>query len=184
MTFWIRHLTLLVLCVVVPLGAALVVDTESEVSRAQRAGATAAKLAANSVGQRLQLDAHTKVGEAMVVSRKITDQSLDEDLIKGFGRKKEQAAESLKKMLDESAVGGFAWMVNAEGKIIFTDGMTAVPDSPRLIAGHPLFRKTQEGFAVDGVWEEGGKLSVVGAVPLIREGRAEGALMIGKRIDS
>src|SRR5687767_8933992 len=101
MTFWIRHLTLVILCVIVPLGAALYVDTESEISRAKRAGATAARLGERSLSQSLKLDAHQNVGNAMAIARRIAEAEVLEDLSGNRGQTKKKAAlEGLAKELE------------------------------------------------------------------------------------
>src|SRR5687767_13149932 len=121
MTFWIRHLTLVILCVVVPLGAALYVDTESEINRAKRAGSTAARLGERSLSQSLKLDAHQNVRGAMGVARKIAEGELLYDLTRGGQTKKKAAIEELTKLLDDAAKNGFAWVVDPTGKIIFAN---------------------------------------------------------------
>ncbi len=182
MTFWIRHLTLLILCVVVPLGAALYVDTASEISRAERAGATAAKLADRSLSQSLRLDAHQEVGRALVLAREIGNAAILDDLGRS-GRRKDTAVQSAHELLAANAEGGFVWLIDAEGRIVLTDQASDVPETPRVIVGHPLFRRTQQGFALDGFWDERGKLSLVSAAPVVKDGRAEGAVLIARTVN-
>jgi hypothetical protein len=183
MTFWIRHLTLVILCVVVPLGAALYVDTESEIVRAKRGGATAARLGERSLSQTLRLDAHQTVGSARLLARKIAEESLLEDAVRGGQTKKKAALENLALLVEANGRNGFAWIVDGAGKIVFANGMTDIAESPRSIVGHPLFARTQQGFALDGFWEEGGKIAHVGAAPITKDGRAEGAVLIARTLD-
>lgn len=184
MTFWIRHITLLVLCVVVPFGAALYVDTLSEIDRAQEAGATAAKLSERSLSQSLRLDAHRAVGAALTVAGKAADAGLLEGLASRNPRRRENAVEAANEILSEAAPkGGFAWLLDEEGRIVAKNGMTEPEETPRAITGHPLFVKTQLGHALDGFWVEGG-LSLVGAAPLSPDGRAAGAVLLGRPVDA
>lgn len=184
MTFWIRHITLLLLCVVVPFGAALYVDTLSEIDRAQEAGGTAAKLSERSLGQSLRLDAHRTVGTALTAAGKAADADLIDDLASRNKRRRETAAQAAEEILSKVAPkGGFAWLLDQDGTIVWRNGMTEPEESPRSIAGHPLFLKTQLGYALDGFWVEEG-LSLVGAAPLSPDGRAAGAVMIGRPVNA
>src|SRR5687767_8708656 len=87
MRFWIGHALLLLLCVVLPFGAALYVDTQSEIRRASQAGAVAARLAGQNLESRLTLDAHQAVKDALSVAQRIADRDLIGEATRGKERR-------------------------------------------------------------------------------------------------
>src|SRR6185295_12594834 len=76
MRFWIGQAVLLFLCVVLPFTAAIYVDTQSEIRRAEQAGAVAARLAGQNLESRLRLEAHDTVNKALNVAQKIGERDL------------------------------------------------------------------------------------------------------------
>ena len=71
MQFWIRHLILLLLCVVLPFSAALYFDTQREVERAETAGKARAKQAAERLSGELELRAKARVTDALALAHNV-----------------------------------------------------------------------------------------------------------------
>src|SRR5215470_8731344 len=118
MAFWIRHIFLIVACVVVPFVAALYVDTNSEIRRTERAGEIAGRLAIQGLEARLTLDAHGRVSRAISLAQRLEDRDLIGELTR-TGPKKETALATVVDMLNESApAGGFAWLVDEQGTVV------------------------------------------------------------------
>jgi hypothetical protein len=183
MRFWIGHAVLLLLCVVLPFGAGLYVDTHSEVRRAQVAGTVAARLAGQNLESRMTLAAHEAVKSALALAQKVADRDLIGETNKSKDRR-DAAVAQLEEMLSaETPQGGFAWLVDETGAIVAENGRKIAVDNPRRIGGHPLFRETQDGYAADGFWLEGTKVALAGAAPINVRGKAQGAVFIGVPID-
>lgn len=182
MRFWIGQVILLLTCVMLPFMAAIYVDTGSEIRRTQQAGSVAARLAAQNLESRLKLEAHDAVAIALTVAQRIADRDLVGETAKAKD-KRDAAIAQLETILAESTVpNGFAWFVDDNGFILAEHPKRGAGE-PRKISGHPLFRETQEGVALDGVWSEGGNVALVGAAPISVKGQAGGAVIVGVTID-
>lgn len=183
MRFWIGQAVLLLVCVVLPFTAAIYVDTQSEIRRAEQSGAVAARLAGQNLESRLKIEGYGAVNKALNVAQKISERDLIGEANKSKPRN-EAAIAGLEAILAESTeVGGFAWFLDETGAIVAEAGKKTPDTAPRRITGHPLFRETQEGFALDGFWIEEGRVALVGAAPVSVRGQAAGAVFIGTPID-
>src|SRR5215470_3408703 len=100
MAFWIRHIFLILACVVGPFVAALYVDTQSEIRRTERAGEIAGRLAIQGLEARLTLDAHTRVSHAITLAQRLEDRDLIGELAKN-GARKDIAFATITDVLDE-----------------------------------------------------------------------------------
>jgi hypothetical protein len=183
MRFWIGQVFLLLSCVVLPFVAAIYVDTGSEIRRAQQAGGVAVRLAAQNLESRLKLEAHDAVSLALTTAQKIADRDLVGEISKPKERR-DPAIAQLEALLAESTVpNGFAWFVDETGTIVAEHPKRADAGEPRRISGHPLYRETQEGVALDGVWAENGNVALVGAAPISVKDQASGAVIVGVSVD-
>ncbi len=181
MGFWIRHVFLLIVCVILPAGAALYSDAQLEKDQAGITGATAAQLAAQALRQRLTLEAHRSVGVALGVAQDLRDQ----DALAKLGRGGPAAFEAAKQVLVTVApASGFAWLVDAHGNILVANDMATPPEKPRSIVGHPIYVQTQLGYAVDGFWSVEGSVVMVAGAPIAGEGHAIGAVLVGRKVDA
>lgn len=180
MQFWLRHLFLVVACVVVPFGAALYVDTMSEVDRSQSLGVRAASLALDSLQARLELEAFQLIASAQELGERVMEDRRFEDLQRDtqFSLVAERLAQGVPK-------GGFAWLVDDSGQIVAQhDTPTRLaPDQIRSIAGHPAYQFTQLGLALDTFLIDDGRPYFVAAVPLVRDAAAEGAMIVGRPVN-
>jgi hypothetical protein len=185
MAFWIRHIFLIIACVVGPFVAALYVDTQSEVKRTEHAGEIAGRIAIQGLEARLRLNAHSRVSQAISLAQRLQDRDLVGELMRSGAARKEAAFATVVDMLNESAPsGGFAWVVDDQGAVVAKNGIRTPEDEPQRITGHPIFLETQEGNALDGIWRDVPKTNaLVGAAPLIVRGTAQGAVVIGQPID-
>ena len=183
MSFWTRHVVLMVLCVIAPFSAALYMDTSSTVEQAKKKSRRALQLAVPSLQLILQNEAYRAVSSAMSTARRTLDNGAYGNL-KRSGARRESAVKEISQLLGEAAPrGGFAWLVDAEGEVILADGQTALDDSPRSIRGHPVFQETRLGYALDGVWSSHRGLVQVAGAPLVDDGAIVGAILIGRPID-
>ncbi|MGF1511735.1 MAG: MXAN_5187 C-terminal domain-containing protein [Myxococcota bacterium] len=171
MAFWIRHVLIMLLCIVLPFGAALYLDTEAEISRSRQAGKVAAELAADGLKARLQLHAHQRIQSLRDLSRKVTEPS-----------RTQRAAESVSTLLKAAnPQDGFTWILSPVGELVTTqEGRSTVS---RSFAGHPVFLRTQHGDAFDTVWAADDRLYFMVATPLVVDGHAEGALLQATPLD-
>lgn len=184
MGFWLRHIILILACVVAPFTLALYFDTASEVKRVEHAGGGAAKLASQGLEARLTLLAHRTVSHAISVAQRIGDRDLVGELSKPSPRH-DASFSAVVAMLNEATPqgGGFAWLIDENGAIVGRNNLSVPETNLEKISGHPLFLETQEGYAVDGLWRDGqGQLALVGASPVVVHGQAQGALFIGQTI--
>lgn len=183
MRFWIGHLFLLLLCVVGPFGGGFYFDTLSQVERAQLAGSTGARLAAQNFETTMTLEAHRSVSNAVSVAQRVSDELLVAELTKP-GAKGKQAFAALSKILQESApAGGVAWLLDGEGRVIAENGQAELTEPTRSLIGHPLFIETQYGYALDATLMVGDRLLLVAVAPLSEKGTADGAVLIGRALD-
>lgn len=183
MRFWIRHIILIVLCVVLPLGAALYFDTASEKDRAREVGASTVRVASRGLETALSLRAHEEVARAMSLSQRITDLGALSDLSRGGSRGEDALAKTVALLDAASTDGHFAWVVDESGAVLLRNGQTAADEEPSSVAGHPMFVETQFGHALDGVWDDRERLVLAAAAPLVVDGAAAGAVVLGHEID-
>lgn len=181
MRFWIRHVFLLVLCVVLPAVAALYFDATLGADQSAHSGATAARLAGQALRGRLTLAAHRSVSGALGLAQNLRDQ----DALANIARGRPGAFESAREALAAVApAGGFAWLVDAEGHIVVAHDMEAAPETPRSIAGHPIYIQTELGYALDGFWSVSEPVVMVAAAPIAEGPNAAGAVLIGRQADA
>jgi hypothetical protein len=178
MTFWLRYLFFLALCIVAPLGFGFFVDTQSEVVRAQAAGDVAATSAVSALNAQLTLQAHRLVGRALTAAQAISDERL---LAKG--NKPDSLAKMVEAVNAEVDKEGFGWVADETGTIIARANKSDVGPAPAKITGHPLFVSTQRGFALDSLWAIGSKIYFVAAAPLVSDNEARGSVLLGSPID-
>lgn len=183
MRFWIRHIILIVLCVVLPLGAALYFDTESEKDRARGVGASTVQAALRGLESTLRLEAHDRVGGAITLSQRLTDFDVMRILGRGGSRGQAAFAQTVQLLDGAAPPGGFAWLVDGEGRVVVENGQTEPTETPRQVTGHPLFAATQSGNALDGVWSDVEGLTLAAGAPLVDGGAASGAVIVGYPID-
>lgn len=181
MRFWIRHVFLLVLCVVLPASAAVYFDAKLEADQAARSGATAARLAGQALRQRLTLGAHRAVSGALGLAQNLRDKSALENL----QRNRPEAFETTREALAAVApADGFAWLVDSQGQILVAHDMAQAPETPRSIAGHPIYVQTQQGYALDGFWSTSNPVVMVAAAPIAEGANTVGAVLIGRKADA
>ena len=182
MQFWIRHLVLLALCVVLPFGAAIYFDTHRELDRATAAGLARARIAGQGLKTQLELQTHKELAKVISVASEIEDRDILHGLERS-GSRGEASFIALRELLDQVAgAHGFAWYADPEGRVLVENGLDAIPAAPRTVLGHPLFVETQHGFALDGPWSDEGALTWVYAAPLNQDGVAAGAVLVGRKI--
>ena len=177
MQFWIRHLILLLLCVVLPFSAALYFDTQREVERAETAGKARAKQAAERLSGELELRAKARGTDALALAHNVGVLP-NLTVLEKTGARLEAAQVALRSLLDASVAetaDGFAWYVDAEGNVQGASGEPApTPETMRSVRGHPVFQQTQDGYALDALWSPAQPLTWVGAAPVTVDGAAAG----------
>jgi hypothetical protein len=184
MRFWIRHVFLVLACVVGPFIAAIFFDTASEIRRTRRASEIAGRLATQGLEARLTLDAHARTSQAITLAQGIGDRDLVGEVSKAIGSRKDAALTAVGEILGQvTPPGGFAWLIDEQGAVIARNGQKGPETDPLRITGHPLFVETQEGNALDGLWREGNRVSFVSAAPIVVRGQAQGAVFIAQPID-
>ncbi|MEE2901538.1 MAG: MXAN_5187 C-terminal domain-containing protein [Myxococcota bacterium] len=182
MGFWIRHCLLIAFCIILPSGLMLYQDTQASLERAAEAGEQSAKTVPSAVLSELRLEAHNQVNKALAVAQKVVDEGWLADT--SDPARMPSAIRNIKDLLAASAPKrGFAWMVDAQGNVLARNDQNGMDENPENIAGHPLFRETQSGYALDGLWSEGPLTYFTGAVPLNLNGAASGAIFIATPID-
>ncbi len=182
MAFWSRYIFVVAFCVVLPLLFAFYQDTQAAIGRSEAAGTQWAKSAPETMVARLTLEAHKTVATALSIASQVTDEKLLADLDRPARRP--IAIRSMISILNNhSTSGGFAWAVTKAGAVIARSGQTDVEEGPDHITGVPLFVSSQEGFALDGLYEHNGELHLVGAVPLVDGRAAAGAILVGKPLN-
>jgi hypothetical protein len=184
MSFWIRHGIFSALCIVLPFVAALYFDSGVAIERAQVEGASLVRVEVQGLETRLTLHAHRTVSEAVSLAQRVVAQELLAQLSRP-GPGAEAALTALVEALDAAVVpGGFAWILDAEGRSVAENGQKVRSDNPRSVVGHPIFQQTQRGFALDGIWSDHGGLMLAVGAPLVDQGRAAGAVLIGWPVDA
>ncbi|MEM1022267.1 MAG: MXAN_5187 C-terminal domain-containing protein [Myxococcota bacterium] len=174
MMFWVRHALLVILCIILPFGAALYLDTGAELSRSREVGERAARVAKDALSTQIKLQAHESLEQVTQVARRV-------GRVPGLTRF-EGASPALTEILQRAAQeGGFAWYVDPEGQVrarVGDDGQNV-----RSIRGRPSFVVTQRGISLDTIWLEDTQAYFVAASPVPVAGRAQGAVVIGQPVD-
>jgi len=182
MGFWIRHCLLIAFCIILPSVLMLYQDTQASLERAAEAGEQSARTVPSAVLSELRLEAHNQVNKALAVAQKVVDEGWLLDT--SDPARMPSAIRNIKDLLASSAPKqGFAWMIDAQGNVLARNDQNGVDENPENIAGHPLFRETQSGYALDGLWTQGPVTYFTGAVPLNLNGAASGAVFIATPID-
>ncbi|MEM7676442.1 MAG: MXAN_5187 C-terminal domain-containing protein, partial [Myxococcota bacterium] len=183
MTFWLRHSILLVLCVVAPFTAALYFDTTSTVEQAKETSRRSLQLAVPSLTLLLQNEAYRAVGSVTSAAQRTVASGSYRGLTRS-GSRRDEAVKNLVGLLAEIVPRrGFAWIVDAKGRVVLTDRSDGLEESPKSVQGHPVFVETQLGYALDGVWSAHDELVLVAAAPLLDDGEVTGALLVGRTVD-
>ncbi len=177
MMFWVRHALLIILCIILPFGAALYLDTGAELSRAREVGERAAQLAKDTLSSQLRLRAHESLAEVTQVARRVSRAS-------DLGQAGREAPGPGVKAILRAALGedGFACYVDPAGRILSSVGEGA--PAAESIRGRPSFVVTQRGISLDTVWSDEDGAHFVAASPVPVDTRANGAVFIGRPIDA
>ena len=183
MSFWIRHAVLVLCSVLVPFSIALYVDTTATIDRARETSRRALQLAVPGLQLILQNEAYRSVSSAVSTARRMLNDTQYADLRRGGSRARTAAQDVLQLLNEATPPGGFAWLINDDGRVVLASGQEAIDESPRSIRGHPLFVETQLGYALDGVWSSHQSLVQVAGAPLVESGVIKGAILIGRPID-
>jgi hypothetical protein len=181
MRFWTRHIFLVLLCVVLPLGAALYFDADREVDRVRLAGAASARLGSQAFQQRLTLEAHKEVSRAISLAQLMRNEESLDSLLRS--KAPEVYARVQQHLQAAAPPSGFAWLVDASGQVVAGSDLPTSPEAPLSVAGHPLFEATQGGFALDGFWRVVGSVELAAAAPVLTEGNAAGAVILVHKVD-
>ncbi|MBX2813074.1 MAG: hypothetical protein KTR25_14765 [Myxococcales bacterium] len=194
MSYWARHLLLLILLVLVPLVAAIWGDCTRESERAAHASQQRARRAAQALSSEVMLGVLEHVDDARALAHELETQRPKVDWLSERGRARArrrrkgvdeeiELLEFVHQRLAESCPrGGFAWLVDAEGAVLVGGGPPPA-DGPRSVSAHPLFVQSQEGFAGDAIWSQTDPIMWAAAAPLVIENEARGAVVIGWPID-
>lgn len=194
MSYWARHLILLILAIVAPVAAYLWSDSTREADRAANIVLEQAKQAASALSTYVELDIRHRVDSARELAQAIELERADTDWLTEQGRAKarrrrkgvELELEHLelvdKRLAESRHSNGFAWLIDAEGAILVGGG-PASEAGPRSARGHPLFQLSQQGVAGDMLWKNGSEIIWAAAAPLVISGRARGAVVVGWPID-
>jgi hypothetical protein len=75
----------------------------------------------------------------------------------------------------------WVWVLDEAGAVVAQRGSGAVGER---FTGHPLFVATQTGIAADGLLSDDSGTSMVGAVPVVRDNEARGAVFVGTAVDA
>lgn len=185
--FWIRRLIMIALVAIVPVGLALWVDAQTAIERSKVAGSAAVERAASALSDRVALSVREQLDAAMAAAHDLEELGLMGKLgsssrsRKAIEEQKAAATEAEKRLQSIRPEAGFAWLVDAEGKVVAAAGTGAVG---RDISGHPLFGLSQDGWAGDLLWRDGEPLVWGAAAPLVEDAHARGAVVVGWPIDA
>ena len=182
MTFWIRHLFLIVCCVILPFVAALYLDTQAEIERTREAGARAAEVAIGGLDAHLQLqttrevEGTRQVGASIVQAGDLAQLFLAPPASPVFARVERTLGESV-------PPEGFGLVVDPQGYVIASAGPASPFSKGSSLLGHPVFTRTQLGFALDVLWSEADDVFLLTAAPLVQAGVAAGAVIRARKLD-
>lgn len=176
MSFWLRYGFLVLVCIVGPLGYAFYEDTQSMISRVEAAGLATAEIAPSSLNSQLTLRGQEAIGRASALAQEAAAARLSTT--------RRKPPETLLSAMSRLAVEGESlWIIDDKGAVLLRSGQTEVEDTPELITGVPLYRATQEGFALDGFWNYDDRVYFVGAAPVVVAGEAAGAVFAMRPVD-
>ena len=182
MRFWMRHIVLVLLCVVLPAAAAVYFDAQREVERVGLAGAGSARLGGEALQQRFTLEAHKAVSQAISLAQALRNEEALDSLARS--RAAEVYARVQQSLQAAAPSNGFVWLVNAEGVVVAGSDMPTPPEAEISVAGHPLFEETQRGNALDGYWRVVGAVQQAAVAPVLSQGNAAGAVLVVHEVDS
>ena len=194
MGYWARHFFLLLLMIVTPTVATLWGDSTREIQRATDDGQERARRSAGYFSAQMALSVQARVDEAMATAHSLEDIRSDGDWLSEQGRTKarrrrrglEKEIELLTALEERLAqvrpTDGFAWLVDANGLVLAGEALSE-QEGFRSVAGHELFLQSQRGTAGDMLWRRGEPTQWAAAAPLVVNGRARGAVIIGWPID-
>ena len=183
MTSWIRHLALFILVVVGPIATGLWWDASTEVDRGRSSGARNARRAAAALSSEATLRVRAHVDNALAVAHELEDQNLPEVISRGRRGAEEARARAEVRLSEIRPRGGFAWLVDESGVAIVGAEPEGDPEQTRAVSGHPLFQQSQRGFAGDLFWRGGEPLLWAAAAPMVSDGGARGAVLVGWPVD-
>ncbi len=175
MTFWLRHIFLIVACVVLPFGAALYLDTQAEIARTQASGEKAASVAVAGLEAHLRLQRFQDVEQTRGIAARL---SSGLDLRTALRPSSPELTAATKRLDAFVPAGGFAWVVDDRGRVVSGEG------APKSLSGHPVFLQTQAGFGLDTFWQTEGEVLVMTAVPMTLDGAAYGAVLRARPLDA
>ncbi len=177
MSFWLRYALLVLVCIVTPLGYAFYEDTQSMIARVEAAGLATAEVAPASLSSQLTLLGQQSTGRALSLAREVGAAKLS-------SARRPVPQSLLDAMARLATEGETFWAVDDKGAVLLRSGQTEIEENPELITGVPLFRATQEGYALDGYWEYDGRVYFVGAAPVVLSGEATGAVFSMRPMDA
>lgn len=186
MGFWVRRILLILLVAVAPVAAALWVDGKTAIERAQTSGAQAVRRAAQALSDRAALVVRGHLDEALAAAHDLEDLEVLERVVpSGRGRRSAEAREAAldsarARLANARPEAGFAWLVDARGRVVAVAGAGA---PGRDVSGHPLFRRSQQGVAGDRLWRDGAPMVWGASAPLVVQGQARGAVIVGWPVD-
>lgn len=183
MGFFIRHLLLLLLVVVAPVGGALYWDAYTEIERAKAAGERSVRRSADALSSQAELMVRARLDTAVAAAHDFEDQQFFRELARGRQRAEPAAQFAVERLTAIRPDGGFAWLVGADGKVVAGDEAGPAQAEARDLSGHPLFEQSQLGYAGDMLWRKGDPLVWAAASPLVEDQSAAGAVIIGWPID-
>ena len=184
MSFWIRHAFILAFSVLVPFCAALYTDTTTTAEEAHKRSRHYVQQAVPRLLRMVERDSYDALTRAMALAQ----QAVLDDRVNDLGRSGSRGAKALQgilQLLEEAKPKrGFAWLVDAQGRVLLAAGESEIDENPRSVRGHPVFIETQRGYALDGLWRtEPNFMFAVGA-PLVDGDEIRGAILLGRPIDS
>lgn len=182
MTFWIRHLFLIACCVILPFVAALYLDTQAEIERTREAGARAAEVALGGLDAHLKLRTMRDLEATRAVGQSITEGRGSDDLFRAPTGSDARAG--VERAIEQSLPpDGFGLLLDPAGVVRVSVGGSQRFAEGSSFLGHPIFTRSQLGFAFDTLWTEGRAVYLLTVAPLVRAGVANGAVLRARRID-
>lgn len=176
MGFWIRQIIMIAVIVWVP---ALVLSWQMAVETvygAQDRAMDLVKAARVELEAELQAEALARLNQALVVAQEFSAEDIMGQIAQSRTR---PAALAVAQSQLATAAGerGFAWLVDEEGILVAENTPDTGKEPKRSVAGHPVFKATQQGFGLYDAWQEAAVF--VSAVPVVDGGFARGAVIVG-----
>lgn len=184
---WWTRLWLLLLSLAVAtlsvLGVALLREFEAESLRHRDALLVKSQ---TTIEQALRLEAAELLEAATVIASDVTLASTLEDQARGLGEP-QLLRSSLKKRLRLLAEGrrlSLLWLLDRDGQVLARVGLDEDRSGDSLV-GWPVAELALRGYRLDDLFEHGGRVYTVAAVPLaaLAHDRYAGALLIGIPLD-